>query len=143
MNIIKGREFQDEEVILDHNHFKACSFEECTLIYHGHGHAQFTDCSMGSVEGIKFVFREQASNTLQFLEDLMDSGFQGVPLNVAQRLVGGATFRLVEIDGERRVVMDYGPVPEEVDEEVLEALEDLTESAITVWTAEEKSESPE
>jgi len=133
MNIIRDRHFEDQEVILDHIQFRDCTFVGCTLIFHGHGHSDFEECKL---EDCSFSFQEQASRTLDFLRSLAGTGFSIVVFQVARQLLGGPDLRLVDIGDERRLVLDSGPVPADMEEETLDALLEISGDEVQVWTAE-------
>lgn len=133
MNIIRDREFSDQEVILDHVHFKDCEFDGCNLIYHGHGECNFTNCNIQESE---FSFEGQASNTLDFLNKLSDIGLGAAVLQVIGPILGDPEFRIIRLNDEEHLVLDSGPIPGHLDEEDREKVRDKMEDNGGIWRAE-------
>ena len=71
---ISFRRFANERVELDNNEFDACEFENCTLIYGGHGPVGLTNCSF---TGVKWESVGPAQNTLAFMTKLYHGAGDG------------------------------------------------------------------
>jgi hypothetical protein len=70
MQITNGL-FEDQDIILDFNHFHACTFRRCRLTYFGYGpialeNCHFDDCAWG--------FSGPSANTLSFMTHLYHAG---------------------------------------------------------------------
>jgi hypothetical protein len=118
MTLIKGRTFEEQEVVVDYIHFDDCTFTNCTLIFNGHGLPRFTQCEWNDCS---VVMQESASKTLNFLRTFGETSIGHVVVEIASELIGGATTRLVEIDGTVHLVLDSGPVEDEILDQVKEA----------------------
>lgn len=62
--VISGRTFQDEVVMLDGRHFIECTLNQCTLLYSG----QPVMLESTGFHGCCFRFHAEAALTVQFLE---------------------------------------------------------------------------
>ncbi len=63
MEIISGRKFVNEQVLLDGNDYRHCTFSGCTLIYRG-GDVAFDDALY--FKDNQFVFSDAAARSLEF-----------------------------------------------------------------------------
>lgn len=59
--------FSDEHVDLDFNRFEGCTFENCTMVYHGFGAPYLKD---NTFVNVRWNFADAAGNTMKFLSDL-------------------------------------------------------------------------
>lgn len=101
MTIIQDHAFCNEEVILDHNHFKHCTFDGCELTYHGNGLTEMTDCTLTDVS---VSFAGPARKTLSFLDAISDTELVGVVLQVAQQFLGSKGPKLLQVGDEQHLL---------------------------------------
>ncbi len=71
---IKKYDFKDENIILDFHEFEECKFENCKMIYYGHGPLGLTSCEFLNCQ---WEFFGPASNTLSFMAQMYKNGKGG------------------------------------------------------------------
>ena len=62
--VIKGKNYNDEFVVVDFKSFHECNFKYCTLIYLGSEKVGFQKCNFYNVN---WTFAEYALNTIEFM----------------------------------------------------------------------------
>lgn len=72
--IIKDKTFNREKIDIDFNEFENCTFNLCTMIYHGQGPVGLSNCTFNDVE---WNFSGAASRTLNFLNALYHGAGSG------------------------------------------------------------------
>lgn len=70
----EGKEFSNEKIDIDFNHFINCRFSNCTLIFRGHGPMTLDGCSF---DNSSWQFDSAASQTLHFLSGLYRGAGEG------------------------------------------------------------------
>lgn len=71
MNRIEDETFRGETVVLDYTHYVDCQFEECEMVYHGHGALGLVDCEFLDCH---WKLSDAAANTLGFMTTLYHHG---------------------------------------------------------------------
>lgn len=84
-----GRTFTGETIVLDFNSFNDCTFDGCTLAFHGYGPVGLVGCRFLNCQ---WAVDGPAGRTLQFLSSIYGMGDEG-----ARDLVE-ATFRNIRGD---------------------------------------------
>jgi hypothetical protein len=111
MNETAHEKYSDEEIILDYHKYVECTFNECTIVYHGHGptaadECKFTDC--------QFDFRGAASSTFDTLRSFFHGGLDQVAIDVLTTIVAldeeTSPLRILEHEGHARLMLDLGQV---------------------------------
>jgi len=111
MNVTAHETYSDEEITLDYHKYVECTFEECTIVYYGHGptaadECKFTDC--------QFDFRGAASSTFDTLHSFFHGGLDEVAIDVLSTVVAPneetSPLRILEHDGQARLMLDLGQV---------------------------------
>lgn len=71
--VVKGKKYGEEPVVLDGKIFFDCTFKDSTLLYGGGQLPSFDTCTFDSV---KYSFIESAGNTMMFLRTLYSIGYK-------------------------------------------------------------------
>jgi hypothetical protein len=71
VNQVEGESFADETVVLDYTSYRNCTFENCAIVFHGHGSIGLVDCEFDNCD---WVFNDAAANTLQFMATMYQHG---------------------------------------------------------------------
>ncbi len=71
---------------LDGETFVGCTFESCELVYNGLMSTHFVDCVFG--ENIRWRFEGPASNTVEFMKALYQSGAAELIENIFRQIRG-------------------------------------------------------
>jgi len=131
MNVIRNREFVEEEVILDHNTFDGCAFRRCILIYHGHGP---TDLLNNEFSENSWRFRGPADRFLRLLQQMNSQiGKRAEVIDLVSNTIFGKTVPLhsVELEDGPHLVLDFGRIPEELADTSKDSEEEATPAATT------------
>lgn len=111
MNVTANETFSDEEIILDYQKFVECTFEECTIVYNGHGPTAADECKYKDCE---FDFRGAASSTFDTLRSFFHGGLEQVAIDVLATVVAPneetSPLRILEHEGHARLMLDLGQV---------------------------------
>ena len=63
--------YDSQTVDLDYHDFHKCTFNNCTLIYHGYGNIGLSECK---INNCKWTFSDASVNTLKFMTLLYHNG---------------------------------------------------------------------
>lgn len=73
MNVTVKQTYTDQEIILDYHKYVECTFEECTIVYHGNGPTAADECQF---QDCRFDFRASASSTFSTLRSFFHGGLE-------------------------------------------------------------------
>lgn len=111
MNVTANETYSDQEIILDHHKYVECTFEECTIVYHGDGPTAADECKF---QDCQFDFRKSASSTFNTLRSFFHGGLEEVTIDVLANIVAPdkntSPLRVLEQDGQARLLLDLGQV---------------------------------
>jgi hypothetical protein len=111
MNTTSDETFRDAEIILDYHKYLGCTFEECTIVYHGNGPTAADECKF---QNCQFDFRGSASSTFNTLRSFFHGGLEEVAIDVLTNIVASnentSPLRVLEHEGEAHLLLDLGQV---------------------------------
>ena len=114
MTIIHGKEFSEQEVIIDYIDFQNCKFEKCKLIYNGSGPTDLSDCEFVDC---KHELRGVAGRVQKHIASLAGTGQIEPFRRFVRGIFGSASFAVAPIEGSSHLVIDLGEMEEQPGEE--------------------------
>lgn len=111
MNVTTQETFREEDVILDYHKYVGCTFQDCSIIYHGDGPTAADECAF---QNCRFDFRSSASSTFNTLRSFFHGGLDEVAIDVLASIVAPdedtSPLRVLGQNDEARLVLDLGRV---------------------------------
>ena len=111
MNVTVKQTYTGQEIILDYHKYVECTFEECTIVYHGNGPTAADECQF---QDCRFDFRASASSTFSTLRSFFHGGLEEVATDVLASIVApdenASPLRVLEQGGQARLLLDLGRV---------------------------------
>ncbi len=111
MNVTVNETYSDEEIVLDYHKYVQCTFEDCSIVYHGDGPTAADECQF---TGCQFDFRSSASSTFNTLRSFFHGGLEEVVVDVLASIVApnkqASPLRVMEQNGHTRLMLDLGRV---------------------------------